>query len=418
MGFLDGIKERFRTETRDLDISWQNSVQIFKDEKETEIKDARQRTQKMTEETRNIIEKVEQGMEAFDNYDDSEDIQLVEDVAQNFYRSRKRMIENFNPSEDIEEHLEDLEDFIEEFNDVSRKEGEVMKHVRKDAPQLSDSLDELLDHKENLQNFIDTDYQILVQLEMIKDYKEEIEEIRKELEKAEENLKDKDTRSIKEDIKEMEGKIDEMEESSRWKELKTLEREEEELIEQKERKHKKLKSSISEMDRGLKKLIYNIENEGLEFEGNKERLKKLKDKEIEKITDPQQEVQEALEKIKKKKLVNDRQLEKFKSGTRELENFSDYREEIKELEKELEDIRTEIDSMDIEDEREKIRDKKEQLEKDLKEKKDEVRDLEEKRNKSEDRLQAKMLELEHFMDSLMRANVTVEEIKKSTRKKA
>lgn len=418
MGLIDRIKEKFSRERRELEISWENSTNVFEDEKETEIRGARERAEKFTEETEEVLENIEEGLEAFNEYEDSEDIQLVEDVAQNFYRSRKRMVENFNPSEDIEEHLEDLEDFIEEFNDVSRKEGEVMKHVRKDAPQLSDSLDELLEHKEKIQSFVDTDYQVLVQLEMIKDYQKEIEEIREELEEAEKDLEGKDTRSIKDDIEDMEEKIDELEESSRWKELKTLEREKEELIDEKERKRRQLKSSISEMDRGLKKLIYNIENEGLEFKGDKTKLKKLKDREIEKIDNPEDEVEEALERIKDEDLISKRQLEKFRAGAEDLENFTGYKEDIEELERELDDIRSEMESMDVEEEREEIRESKEKLEKDLKEKKEEIRTLEETRNKAEDRLQAKMLELEHFMDSLLKADIKVKEIEDSAREKA
>ncbi|MFB6114657.1 MAG: hypothetical protein ABEK04_00045 [Candidatus Nanohalobium sp.] len=412
MGFIRDLKRKITAEDQEIQTSWRNADEAFREEKSGELKEAREEAENFKERTGEIVERIEEGLEAFNDYDDINDIQIVEDVAQNFYRSRKRLIENFDPSEDIEEHLEDLEEFLAEFNDVSRKEGEVMKHIRKDAPQLSDSLDELMSHKEDIQDFIDTRYQVVVQLEMVEEHMGELEGLEEDLEEAEEELEGKDTRSIREDIEDLEEKLDSLEETDRWKKLKTLEREEKELEQKKKNKRKEIKSSISEMDRGLKKLIYAIENEGLTFEGDKEKLEKLKDREFDELDEISEELEEALDKIEDEGLVGDRQLEKFRTGVEDLQGFKDLKASIEELEKELADVRESIEEKDVEEEKEELEQSKKQLEKDLSEKKDRIRDLEEKRNRAEEKKQSKLVELEHFMNSLLYPKVEIEEVER------
>lgn len=416
MGFLRDLKEKYFPEKKDLEISWEQADETFRDEKSREIESAGERKQDLVEKTFDLTEDIKEGLEAFDEYDDTKDLQIVEDVAQNFYRTRKRLLEDFDPDEeDIEEHLDDLEDFLEEFNDVTRKEGEVMKYVGEDAPKFSEGIEELVTHREDVEEFIDTDYQRVIQLSMIEEYMADVKRLGKELEDAKESLEGKDTRDIKQDIEDLEDELDEIESTDQWQRKKALEREKEQLIEEKENKRKEIKSYISKIDRGLKKLVYNIENKGLEFEGSVRKLEKLKEREIDDLDDIMPELEKGLEKIEKKELLDDRDMDKFREGKEGLENFSELKNSISELEKEISDVEDDLDEISIEEEKKELKSKKETLETDLKEKKDSVRGLEEKRDEKLRKRQKKLIELEHFMNSLMHSNVTVREIKEERR---
>jgi chromosome segregation ATPase len=410
VGLKDLLGELLPEKQKDLQTSWRNAEEFFAERKASEIESAENRERRLVEETSDILGRLEEGLEAFDDYDDSRDLKIVEDVAQNFYRTRKRMIEEFEAPEDIEEHLEELEGFLEEFNDVSRKEGEVMKHIRKESPQLSEALEDLMEHKEKIERFVDTDYQVVVRQEMISDYVVDIEKLKQRLEETEKKLKGRDTREIERDIRSIEEKLDEIEKRGEWSEMKSLERELEQLKRSRKEKRRQIKSQISEMDRGLKKLTYNIENEGLEFKGSKKILEKLEERNIDSLDQVRPEIDKALELVEEEDLLEGRDLEKFRGGVEGLRSFRGMMDEIEELEKEIQDVKDRLSEFDLRQEKDELQERKDRLENDLEEKKENVRDLEEERNKAERNLHAKIMELERFMDSVMYHDIEIEEV--------
>ena len=410
MGLRELLHKYFPKKKGTRKITWRDAETFFKEEKASEIEQARQKEKKYRESTGELVKQLGEGIEAFNDYDDSKDLQIVEDVAQNFYRSRKRMIENFEASDDMEKHLEDLQEFLDEFNDVTRKEGEVMKYVKDDSKELSMALEEIIQHREDMEHFVETDYQAVIQLEEVKQFLDEIEKLETELEEAEKGLEGKDTRDISQDIEEIEEKLDEIEETEEWKHKKSLEREKKELTEKKSQKRKEVKSKISEMDRGLTKILYSIENEGLEFEGRKQVLESLENREIDSLDDPGPELEEALEKLEENDILEGKDLEKFRKGVEGLGDFEEMKKELSDLEKEIEDVEKGLEDIDIGEEKEELRERKKTLERDLEEKKDDVRGLEEERNEKDLDLDRKILELQHFLNSVMRGTVKIQEL--------
>lgn len=410
MGLRAFLEKYFPKRKGTRKVSWRDSEEFFMDEKASKLDRVRKKEKEHKQETKSQVEQLGKGIEAFNNYEDSQDLQIVEDVSQNFYRSRKRLIENFKPSEDMEEHLEDLQDFLDKFNDVSRKEGEVMKHVKDDSRELSNALEEIIQHREDMEAFVETDYQVVLQLETVREFVEKINDLELELQEAKKDLEGKDTRDISKDIEEIKEKLDEIEETEEWKHRKTLEREQKELQKKRKQKKKEIKSKISEMDRGLTKMLYSIENEALEFGGRKEVLEGLKNRETDPVEDPRPELQEALEKVREENILEGKDLEKFRKGVEGLENFVEMKNEVSKLEKELEDVEEDLEDMDISKKKEELKDRKRNLEQDLEEKKDDVRVLEEERNEKDLDFDRKTLELQNFLNSVMRGKVKIEEL--------
>ncbi|MFB6174912.1 MAG: hypothetical protein ABEJ87_02960 [Candidatus Nanohalobium sp.] len=410
MGIVEKLKDKLGSQAENIEISWRDAPELFSQKKSRDLETAKRREKDFRETTEEIRKEIAEGLEAFNDYEDSKRLKVVKDVAQNFYRSRKRLVEDFDPSEDTEEHLEDLHNFVEDFNDVSRKEGEVMRYVHKDAPELSNALDRLVKHEEKMEDFVETQYQVVVQLEMVKDYVNEIEEADEDLEEAEKALEGKDTRSIKADLESTEKEIEKVEDTDEWQHMKSLEKEKKELEKKRKRRKAEIREEASKMERGLKKLIYNIENEGLTFEGRLNMLKKLKDEDIEELSDPSDEVREAIKRIRQEDFLGERQEKKFVDAAKYFEEFEQHMDGIEELSGELEDVEERLEEIEIDERKDELKQKKQRLENDLMEKKDTVRDLEEKRNRKQDRKQKKMIELEHFLNSLLRDQVSIEEV--------
>ena len=109
------ILDKITPEKEELSISWEQADKVYRDRKASELENIDKREDKLSKKTEELIETLGDSLEAFDNYDDSKDLQIVEDVAQNLYRTRKRMVQNFKTSKDIEQQAQDLEDFLEEL---------------------------------------------------------------------------------------------------------------------------------------------------------------------------------------------------------------------------------------------------------------------------------------------------------------
>ena len=48
-------------------------------------------------ETQSHVEKLDSDLEELKDYSDAEDLNIVEDVAKNFYRTRKNLVQQFDP---------------------------------------------------------------------------------------------------------------------------------------------------------------------------------------------------------------------------------------------------------------------------------------------------------------------------------
>ncbi|AOV95022.1 hypothetical protein AQV86_03800 [Nanohaloarchaea archaeon SG9] len=409
MGLKDLLSKYFPKRKGTRKTSWRDAEQFFRDEKSRELEEARDKKKEHIQRTGELVEQLGEALEAFQDYDDSKDLQVVEDVAQNFYRSRKRLVKNFEASQNMEEHVEEIREFLDEFNDVSRKEGEVMKYVKDDSKELSTALENIIGHRERLEAFSEGEYMVVKQLGTVEEFVEEIQRLEEELENAQKELEGKDTRDIAEDIEDIEEKLDEIERSEDWKHKKSLEREKKELEKKKTRKEKEIKSKISEMHRGLTKILYSIENEGLEFKNRKKVLERLESRQIDSLDDPLPEAKEALEKLEEEEILEGRDLQKFREGVKGLENFEELKDEVTEFENQIEDVEDGLEGLEIGEKKDELRQRKKRLEDDLEEKKDEVRSLEETRNEKELEFDRRIRELQHFLNSVMRGTVIVEE---------
>ena len=409
MGLKEKIAEFFSSEEEDVETTVEEAEKVFKSRKSKEIEDARATAEELVSRTDEVMEDLEQSLEELTEYEDAADIQAVEDVAENFYNSRKRLIKNFEASDEIEQHFEALDDFVEDFNDVSRKEGVVMKRVEQSSGVLSEKISNVVEHRDEMSDFLEKSYRPVNELEQIEEAVEEIRGFGEEKEEVESRLED-EKESIEELKQEISDKNDELEEvrsTEAWEHKEDIEEKLNYLKSKKEDVERVLSRNTSNLERGLKKLLYSIENSGTEFEGDENKLEKLKNGSFSSVDEPLPELEEASEIIEEEDLLGDRQLEKFGDAVGEFESFEEDFRELEEYRNEIESKKDEFEALDVIETEEKLSKEVEKLKRELEEEEDEVETLEKKLEALEDDRDEEVLRLEKFMEKTLGVDVSL-----------
>jgi chromosome segregation ATPase len=408
-GIIEKAKSFFSSDDRELKVRLEEAAEKFREERISEIDSDREEAEELMEQTEEILERVKDDLEEIKDYEDNDDIEAVEDVAENFYQSRKRLIEGFELPKDIREHWEEFEDFLEDFNDVSRKEGAVMKRVQKGSGRLSDSIVELMDHKERLEEFVEEDYRSVRQLETIEEMQQNIQELEEELEELREEFESVDADEMDDRIEELEENIEEFQQSEEWQKKENLEEELELLEEKRDEREAELRRKISKLERGLKKLIYSIENDGQEFEGDFVTLKAFFNDNYRKVDSPFPELEEASEILEEEDMLDERQLEKFQEAVQDLKNFQSDVEEIEEFEEDIEKVEEKLDEIDLEDKRKRLEKERKSVQEKLENKQQRMEDLRDRIEEKEWEIENSRKELEKMMNQYLEPEIKLED---------
>lgn len=405
--FFSKIKEKFSSEPEEKNIKWSEAVDSYRTQKSEEINSAEESAEELVERTHDLMERLESDLEEISGYSDDEDLNVVEDVAENFYRSRKNLVKNFEASEDIENHYRDLNNFLEEFNDVSMKEGAVMKRVEKSAGQLSGTLQELMEHRDRIGEFLSEDYDEVKKLEEIKEIISEIEEIQGKIQKLDQKLEETGTEDLEDQIREIEQEIEDFHESEEWQNRESLENELELLEEKKSQRKKNLSRKVSSIERGLKKLVYQVENQGKDFEGDLETLEQLLDENFRELENPMPELREASRILEEEEILDGRQLEKFRNGVEDIENINSDLEEIEEFSENIGKVKNKLKNIDLEDKENQLEKRRRSLRERINEKKSNIGDIESRKEDREWELEEKKKNLEKKMDEYLKPDISI-----------
>lgn len=274
-----------------------------------------------------------------------------------------------------------------------------MKRIENSSGSLSDKIQDVIDHKDEVSDFTDTDYDPVYALKEIEEAVEKIREVEKMIEEKSRKLENLDIQEKEELISEKESKIKEMKSSEEWNKKKDIEEEIEELEDEKNDLNSSLSSDIAELERGLKKLLYSIENSDVDFEGDRDVLRKLKNGVVEVKIDG--ELEEASKVIEENSLLNGRQLSKFKDATDQLDDLDERRQELNEIEDEIEGKKRQLSELDVDEELKSISSETERLEKDLEKKKDRKQKLEEEIESLREEKQNRIKRLEAFISEIL-----------------
>jgi chromosome segregation ATPase len=401
-GLMDRVRDYFSDREEEVELG--EALEFYREENKQEIQKAGRKAEKLMQETGELVEEFDNSLEELKGYEHEKGIQAVEDVADNFYNSRKKMVERFDVGEDLDEHTENFADFVEEVNDVSRKEGEVLKFIEKQSGSLPSVIQKLVDHNEKLENFMENSYSAVRAEAQLKEDLEEIRERKQELA----DLRDEMERSDKEDLivkkEELEQKIDEVENSQEWIKKNEKEKRIKKLEEEKEEIMSELSRQVSAVERPVKKLLYSVENKDLEFKADQKKLEKMLDRKFHEIEGLEKVLDEAEQKMEENEIADRNKRKKFLKAKTELSDLEQKKYAVDQKDKEIKEIQSELDEMTVTGKKEDLEKEAEELRKKIEEKEAEM----EEKKREVDRLSGEIEDLENQVEELLNENLEIE----------
>jgi chromosome segregation ATPase len=392
---LESVKKFFSNRTETVELG--EVTDFYREEKESEIKEAERKAEELMDQTDNLLEELDEGIEELKGYEHDKGIQAVEDVADNFYSSRKRMIERFDSPDGIEEHVEEFADFAEEFNDVSRKEGEVLKFIEKQSGKLPQTIEKLVSHREELEEFLENEYTAVSNLEEIRERLGDISDRRKELSELRDRIDESEIKDLKERKDELEGRMEKVEQSQEWQEKTRKEEKIEELEQDKQDIISELSRQVSRIERPVKKMLYSIENEDVGFEADEDKLRKLMDREFHEIEGLGPVLKETEKVLKEEDIADRDKRKKFLKAKAELSQLEERKHEVGELEEEISQLQKSLDKMDVQEKRNDLQKQAQELRQKIERKEEQL----EERKTEADRLVGEIEDLEQQIQSVL-----------------
>lgn len=416
MSFVQRIKDMLQKEPQtsdepqeQLELEPEEAVEFVEKTSSDKLQQINEREEKLISEVETALESLQDNLSEVEQYEDVDGIKAAEDIAESFYNTRKIMIENFEPENNSESYQKHLKQFLSDFNDVDRKEKALMDRMKTDVVGIAQNVQKLdeklsdLDHFNNNALNYRKDFDKLRTLESeIKDKKERKREIAEKREKTQERLEE-NSRNL-EDVKKQ---LDDLKSDEEWQKKKELDEELEELRNDRKQIKKNLSNAVSGLDRGLKKLIYQIENQGLDFDGDKARLQNLREKNYSEIEKMQRDLELAEKKIEEENLLENRQLEDFRDKVGQT-NFGKATEKLQQKQDRIQQLESQIQSLEILQNKSSLEDQQKELENTRSDLEEELEDLQARKEELEHSIKDLKKRLEQQTEKLLQQQVKIQ----------
>ena len=408
MGIREILNSLLESEEKRAEIHVDETVEFFKRKRRDQINQAEKRKEELKNTTDRIIKDLNKSLELVKSFDDKEDLDIVEDVAESFYNKRKNLVKDLDLDKEFETHLEEFSEFVEEFNDVSRKEGAVLNRIEKQDGSLQDSIESMINHKEELEDFKE-DHQVLKRMEEVEKDLEDIEMFREKIHETSDRIQEleKSRNDIKEKLEKKRRELENLRDSDEMDRKNHLKEEIGSLKSKKDRINSSINQDLSLIERGLKKALYEIENGKAEFSGNTEELRNLMNKNLEK-TGNVEKLDEVNELIDRESLLDERQEDKFEKGVRKLSDLKERVSRMKEISDEIESLKDEKNNLEIKEKEKNLEDNIENLKDSIEDIDNEVEDLKGEKISLEEDLKEKVLAMEEGLNSHLGVEVELE----------
>lgn len=341
--------------TRSERLQRDEVISFYRNERQDEVQKANDKAERLVSETESLVDDLEDSIQELKDFEHQKDIQAVEDVADNFYKSRRRMIRRFEPSENIEEHVEQFGEFMDDFNDVSMKEGQVLKFIENQSGDLPQKIEQLVSHREKLERFVEEDYLVISRMEELEKQVESIREKEREMQETESEINDSGIEKLEKEREDLEQQIEKILNSEEWNEKDEMENQVDQLEKDIEEINSKLSKQVSKIERPVKKIIYNVENEDLEFKGDLTKLKRLKNRRFKKLSDPDETLEKTETVLQEESITDSNKIKKFREASEELSNLGNKQRKIEEKKDRIEELENSLDRLDVSEKRDEVR---------------------------------------------------------------
>ena len=385
--------------TRSERLQRDEVISFYRNERQEEIRRANDKAERLVSETESLVDDLEDSIQELKDFQHEKDIQAVEDVADNFYNSRKRMIRRFEPSENIEEHVEQFGDFMDEFNDVSEKEGQVLKFIESQSGDLPRKIDQLVSHREKLERFLEEDYSVVSRMEKLEERIDRIREKEEALEKTESKIDDSKLERLEEEKEDIEQRIESVTSSDEWSKKLEMEKKVDQLDGDVEKINSQLSKQVSKIERPVKKMIYSVENEDLEFEGDVSKLRMLMDRKFRELESLDEALEETERLLQEEGIADSTKIEKFREASEKLSNVKTRNETIREKKDRIEQLEKSLDGMQIVEKRDDLRRNLKSLEEEIESEREKIEQRKERKKEIEEENEDIENEIESDLDS-------------------
>ncbi|MFB6207847.1 MAG: hypothetical protein ABEJ69_00705 [Candidatus Nanohaloarchaea archaeon] len=395
---LEKILSIFRPEPIEIE-DLDNAPGIYRELEQEAIEDARARAEEYHDPAEEALDELETFLDDLEGYEDAKDRTIVEDVVDNVAGDRLDMIHDHELPESPRELEKSLDDFIEEFNDVKEKEAAVLDEANL-GKELTRAVNDLESVRDDLSGFLENKYrkvETAEELEGLVDEKQEqeleAEDLKMEIEGLENDIEEKEN-----ELKEARQDISKLTSSPEWEEYRDMEDKLEWLKQQRKEKELEVGKAASKMERGMKKLVYQIENRDLEFPGDLSILKLIRDGKTDELlsrnTDDINDSVEAATGSLPMDLLDDSVHQRFMDGAQYLMELEGHHSELSQLRNQIENKREELDDHPV-------REQKKRLEQQKRDLKSELDHLQEDLDDKQDELEDKREELERVEEAIM-----------------
>lgn len=401
---LEKIWKLFKKK-EDIQVRLKNSASFIEERNEEEINHAEEEFRGIQDEIEEILEDLKGFLEDLKNYSDPQNRSVIEDVSQNIYRDRKRLIEKFGISEDPEKLLEDLGDFIEDFETLKIKENKVLDHVEP-SRKVFERFKDIKKTKKDLKRILEDRYSVIKRKKSLERVVSEIENLEEEVKGLENKIGGFEASDISERIEEAEEELEEIEESPEWSKISEKRKKIDSLKEDKKDISRKIGEIFSSLERGLKKIIYNAENSDVEISGSElDLLKEVKNGE--KKVFPDNLIEDLKRIAEEKDIISGRYEDAFLEALESISKVPQLREKRKSIVEEISGLKEELENLNIEARKEE---KMEEIET-LKEEKSDIerkrKRLEEKKESKKDAISRKVDRIQNMLNKEFYDNIEV-----------
>ncbi len=378
---IDKLLSRFR---EPLETSLEDAEDFFREQRQEELREAEKRFKELEHRLEEDLEELKADLEELEGYDDYKDRTVIEDVVDNISRDRQKLLEELELPGHPEELLDALEELLEDFNDLSRKEAAVIKEANL-MNEIQEPMTDIQEVRKELEDFLEDEYKVRKTLEQLEELSGQREQLQLEIEERELELEDIDRESVDQAIESNEREVENLLDSGEWQDYQGLQEQLEEARRRKKEQEQELGKAVNRMERGMKKLVYQIKNGDIEFEGDVSVLEDIRDGNTGELVEKPGEVVKAAEDatgVLPMDLLDDASHRKFMDGAEFLMGLPSHHQELMEINDRIEELEEKVDNHSA-------REKKKELEEEREELEQEIAELEKKRNRLEKEIEEK-----------------------------
>lgn len=394
---------------RPLETTYDDAPNAFEEYHAEALSDARDEAESIQTEIATAVVELESGLSALESFE--HDLDRVEDVVSNVARKRRALLENLSLKDDPAELRDSLATFLEDRSDLSQKEAAILKQIELPS-EYREAVDDFKTSIERLDRYLSNEYELVESQkrlqELVADRREQLDRIAQ----IEEKIAELDPESVEAELEAEQEELNELLESDLRNDYEELEQQLEAIETERDEIVSEISSAAAESQRGLRKLIYAIENEGAKINTDLEVLKELRDGKIDAILNRDPNHVECVIGTVANETFDDHLDESEQSrlfgGLERLENLSDRAERIKTLDSEQARLEERIQSHEFQQRKRQLKQMIESLEQKLDEIRAERQRLEERLNDATETKKQIETKIKEVLEEQIPGDVTLE----------